>query len=196
MNRTPRHGNSRCPVSKRPLNYHINRNMDSPTQRMLRIGNSSIGLLGLDVAVNKALAAQMPAPEATLAIFQAVSEDNYIPAAMVEKYKAAINQEYLRLTGVTDSAPQGLVIRILGSGCVSCNGLQTMVIDAMQRAGVAADIEQIHDRDEIGRLGVTATPALIINGQIKIAGIKPSLAQVEAWLREAAPSPHHAKSNE
>jgi len=163
---------------------------------MLRIGNSSIGLLGLDVAVNKALAAQMPAPEATLAIFQAVSEDNYIPAAMVEKYKAAINQEYLRLTGVTDSAPQGLVIRILGSGCVSCNGLQTMVIDAMQRAGVAADIEQIHDRDEIGRLGVTATPALIINGQIKIAGIKPSLAQVEAWLREAAPSPHHAKSNE
>ena len=163
---------------------------------MLRIGNSSIGLIGLDVAINKALTAEMPAPVATIAIFQAVQEHNYIPASMVEKYKAAINQEYLRLTGATDSAPQGLVIRILGSGCVSCNGLQTMVIDAMQRAGAAADIEQIHDRDEIGRLGVTATPALIINGQIKIAGIKPSLAQVEAWIRDTAPSPHHTKSNE
>lgn len=161
--------------------------MDSPTQRMLRIGNSSIGLLGLDVAINKALAAELPATEATLAIFQAVSEHNYIPAAMVGKYRTAIEREYRRLTGQGDSAPQGLVIRILGSGCISCNGLQTMVIDAMERAGVAADIEQIHDRDEIGRLGVTATPALMINGQVKIAGIKPSLAQVEAWIRDAAP---------
>lgn len=161
--------------------------MDSPTQRMLRIGNSSIGLLGLDVAINKALAAGMPAPAATIAIFQAISEHNYIPATMVERYKAAINQEYRRLTGHADSGPPGLVIRILGSGCVSCNALQTMVIDAMQRAGVAADIEQIHDRDEIGRLGVTATPALMINGVIRIAGIKPSLAQVEAWIRDAAP---------
>jgi hypothetical protein len=54
----------------------------------------------------------------------------------------------------------------------------------MERAGVAADIEQIHDPDEIWRLGVTITPALMINGQVKIAGIKPTLAQVEGWIRE------------
>lgn len=167
--------------------------MDSPTQRMIRIGSSSIGLIGFDVAVNKALASELPDREAVESIFQAVKDNNYIPATMAEKYRAAIEREYRRLTGQGDATPQGLVIRILGSGCVSCNGLQTMVIDAMERAGIAADIEQIHDRDEIGRLGVTATPALMINGQVRIAGIKPTLAQVEAWIREAAPSPRHTE---
>ncbi|MBV5305892.1 MAG: thioredoxin family protein [Desulfobulbaceae bacterium] len=163
--------------------------MDSPTGRMIRIGNTSIGLIGLDVAINQAIAAKMTVHEAACAIFTAVKERNYIPAAMVERYQTAIAQEYSRLTGLTDERHEGLVIRILGSGCISCNGLQTMVIDAMERAGIAADIEQIHDRDEIGRLGVTATPALMINGQVKIAGLKPSLAQVEGWIREVASAP-------
>ena len=162
--------------------------MDTPTQRMIRIGKTSIGLLGLDIAINKALAAEMAAPQAVDLIFQTVKEQNYIPAGMVEKYKEAIGREYSRLLGINDDQDQGLTIRILGSGCISCNGLQTMVIDAMERAGVAADIEQIHDRDEIWRLGVTATPALIINGQVKIAGIKPTLAQVEGWIREVLPN--------
>ncbi|MDP3695787.1 MAG: thioredoxin family protein [Desulfocapsaceae bacterium] len=162
--------------------------MDTPTQRMIRIGKTSIGLLGLDIAINKALAADMAVPEAVDFIFRAIREQNYIPAAMIEKYKEAIGREYRRLLGIDNDQNQGLIIRILGSGCISCNGLQTMVIDAMERAGVAADIEQIHDRDEIWRLGVTATPALMINGQVKVAGIKPTLAQVEGWIREVLPN--------
>lgn len=161
--------------------------MDSPTQRMIRIGKTSIGLIGLDIAFNQALAAEMDVPQAVDFIFKAVRERNYIPSGMVEKYREAMGREYRRLLGIDDGHNQGLTIRILGTGCISCNGLQTMVINAMERAGVAADIEQIHDRDEIGRLGVTATPALIINGQIKIAGIMPTLAQVEGWIREAMP---------
>ncbi|MBU0664867.1 MAG: thioredoxin family protein [Proteobacteria bacterium] len=161
--------------------------MDSPTQRMIRIGKSSIGLIGVDIALNKALAAEMPIGQAVDFIFRAVKEHNYIPPTMVEKYQEAIGREYRKLLGVHDEQDQGLTIRILGTGCISCNGLQTMVIDAMERAGVAADIEQIHDRDEIWRLGVTSTPALMINGQIKVAGIKPTLAQVEGWIREVSP---------
>lgn len=162
--------------------------MDSPTQRMIRIGKTAIGLIGFDIAMNKALAAEMPVPQAIDFIFQAISEKNYIPSAMVEKYREAIGREYNKLCGQHDTQDQELVIRILGTGCISCNGLQTMVINAMERAGIAADIEQIHDRDEIWRLGVMATPALMINGQIKIAGTKPTLAQVEEWIREAAPT--------
>ena len=168
-------------------NYHISADMDTPTQRMIRIGKTAIGLLGLDIAINKALAAELTAPQAIDVIFLAVKGQNYIPANMVEKYREAIGREYRQLLGIHDDQDQGLVIRILGTGCVSCNGLQTLVIDAMERSGIAADIEQIHDRDEIWRLGVTATPALIINGQIKIAGIMPTLAQVEGWIREVLP---------
>ncbi|MBW6520435.1 MAG: thioredoxin family protein [Desulfoarculaceae bacterium] len=163
--------------------------MDSPTGRMIRIGKSAIGLIGVDIALNKALAAEMPVNQAVEFIFQAVKAQNYIPPAMVEKYREAIGREYRKLTGQNDDQEQGLAIRILGTGCVSCNGLYTMVIDAMERACIAADIEQIHDPDEISRLGVTITPALMINGRVKIAGIKPTLAQVEAWIREVAPAP-------
>lgn len=161
--------------------------MDTPTQRMIRVGTTSIGLMGLDTALNKALADNMDPAQATEFAFNAISEQNYIPTGMREKYRQAIDREYRKLLGHPVEQTGGLTIRILGSGCISCNGLQTMVIDAMERAGVAADIEQIHDRDEIGRLGVTATPALIINDRVRIAGIKPTLAQVEAWIREALP---------
>ena len=154
---------------------------------MIRIGKSAIGLIGVDIALNKALAAEMEVNLAVDFIFLAVKEHNYIPPAMVDKYREAIGREYRRLTGQDDDREQGLTIRILGTGCVSCNGLLTMVIDAMGRAGVAADIEQIHDPDEISRLGVTITPALMINGRVKIAGIQPTLAQVEGWIREVAP---------
>ncbi len=167
-------------------NYHIRADMDSPTGRMIRIGKSSVGLVGVDIAMNKALAAELPVPQAVDFIFRAVKEQNYIPPTMIEKYREAIGREYCKLTGRHEEQEQGLTIRIMGTGCVSCNGLYTMVIDAMERAGVAADIEQIHDPDDIWRLGVTVTPALMINGQIKSAGIKPTLAQVEGWIREVS----------
>ncbi len=161
--------------------------MDSPTGRMIRIGKTAIGLLGVDIALNQALAAAMPFEQAVNFIFQTVKEQNYIPPTMIDQYQAAIGREYRKILGLNDEQEQGLVIRILGTGCVSCNGLLTMVINALEKAGVAADIEQIHDQDEIWRLGVTITPALMINGQVKIAGIQPTPAQVEEWIREVAP---------
>ncbi|MCI5226829.1 MAG: thioredoxin family protein, partial [Candidatus Electrothrix sp. AX2] len=42
----------------------------------------------------------------------------------------------------------------------------------------------IYDPDEIGRAGVTRTPALMINGTIKSAGLMPTPAQVEQWIQE------------
>ncbi len=159
--------------------------MDTPTPRTIKIGQATIGLIGFDTAMNLALSARMKESEAIPFICEAVQASNYIPASMLEKYRTAIGQEYRKLTGHAVESSPGLTIRILGSGCISCNSLQILVIDAMERAGIAADIEQIHDRDEIWRLGVMATPALMINGQVKVAGIKPTLAQVEQWIRDA-----------
>jgi hypothetical protein len=49
---------------------------------------------------------------------------------------------------------------------------------------IAADIEQIHDPDEIGRAGVLQTPALMINGKLKSSGLLPTRAQVEQLIRK------------
>jgi hypothetical protein len=64
--------------------------------------------------------------------------------------------------------------------------LNTLIFDILQELELAADIEQIHDLDEIWRLGVVMTPALLINGKVKSSGRMPSRSIVEEWLREAA----------
>ena len=50
---------------------------------------------------------------------------------------------------------------------------------------MAADIEDIQDLDEIWRHGVINTPTLIINGEVKSAGIQPPRVQLEKWIEEA-----------
>ena len=161
--------------------------METPTQRMLKIGKASIGLIGLDIALNKALAEEIDSSEVAEYLFKAIKGQNYIPAGMVNEYKNALEREYRKLLGEETATDDDLIIRIFGTGCITCNSLRDAVINAMMEANVAADIDMIHDPDEIGRHGVLATPALMINGKIKIAGIHPTPVQLKEWLLEAAP---------
>ena len=172
------------------LPLYINSNteyiMDQLPQRKIKIGTVSVGLIGLEVALNKAISSNLSEKEALDLIYDHVKKENYIPETVQKQYRDALRKEYKRLTtgGLEDS--KELIIRILGPGCVSCNKLNTMIFDIMQRRKIAADIRQIHDLDEIWRHGVITTPALIINGDIKCAGRMPSPAEVEQWLLEEA----------
>jgi Thioredoxin domain len=160
--------------------------MDTPTQRMLKIGKATIGLIGLDIVLNKAIAEDVPVEDVADYLYEAIRGQNYIPAGMTEAYKAALEKEYRKLLGQEQDDDNELTIRIFGTGCISCNGLRDAVIDAMMEAKVAADIDMIHDPDEIGRHGIMATPALMINGTVKMAGIHPTPVQLKAWLMAAA----------
>ncbi|HFQ81743.1 MAG TPA: thioredoxin family protein [Desulfobacterales bacterium] len=159
---------------------------DAPLQRQIKIGRATIGLVGLDVALNRLMQENLNRETAIDELFKAVAARNYIPAGMADKYRQALAQEYDRLkAGLRENDDQKtLTIRILGSGCVSCNNLQKLIIEIMARLRVAADIFQVHDLDEIGRYGVMQTPALIINGRLKSAGRLPSSSQIEEWLRQ------------
>jgi len=162
---------------------------DIPLQRTLRIGKITVGLIGLDVALSRILArAEQDEDEAVAELLAEVGKYNYIPDSAVANYREALRGEYLRQRGGQRASGQHLSIRILGPGCVSCNRLNTLIFDILQEMGIAADIEQIHDLDEIWRHGVTRTPALIINGEVKSSGKMPSRSEVEEWLRRATPS--------
>jgi len=162
--------------------------MDAATSRTIRIGSSSIGLLGLDLALNQATAGGMTEMEAVEFLYAAISRDNYIPAGATNKYREALRQAYREhlQPGAAQAGPP--VIRIFGTGCVSCNNLQKLVIEVLDAMGMAADIEQIHDPDEIGRHGIVMVPALMINGQAKSGGLLPTRAQIEQWLRDLTPA--------
>lgn len=159
--------------------------MDAATSRFIRIGKASIGLIGLDLALNEAASGEMEDQKAVDFLYKQISSKNYIPPGNVKKYRQALLAEYRKHCDQGQIDHDTLIVRIFGSGCVSCNGLQVLLIEVLDRMNLAADIEQIHDPDEIGRAGITMTPALMINGIVKISGLLPTQAQVEQWVRES-----------
>jgi len=158
--------------------------MEAAISRTIRIGSSSIGLIGLDLAMNEALRRDMDEAEAMDFLYRRIREQNYIPPAMEEQYRLALFREYSRHKRGESQEEGELVFRIYGPGCVACNGLQALVLEVLADMEIAADIVQIHDPDEIGRAGILQTPALTINGRLKCSGVHPTRAQIEQWIRE------------
>jgi len=158
--------------------------VDAPLSRTLKVGEVSVGLIGLDVAFTRILAQpELDIQSAAGHVYAEISRLNYVPALAEEKYRQALEQEIRRLRGGAAATETGhLEVRVLGTGCVSCNNLERQVIEIVAERGLAADVFQVHDPDEIGRFGVLQTPALVINGQVKSIGRIPTRAQIEEWL--------------
>ena len=70
-------------------------------------------------------------------------------------------------------------IEILGTGCANCAKLEEMVKIAVQQSGINADINHIKDMKKIMAYGVLATPALVIDGQVKTSGKIPPLEEIK-----------------
>lgn len=160
--------------------------MDELAPRKIKIGKGTVGLVGLDVALNETLKKNIDDQAAVAEIYARISRNNYIPAGLEDEYRSALLREYLRFKQGSGRSSGELSIRILGQDCISCNRLNSMVFDTMEKLGLAADIVQIHDQDEIWRRGVFATPALIINGEIVSTGRTPTPAELENWLENAS----------
>jgi small redox-active disulfide protein 2 len=75
-----------------------------------------------------------------------------------------------------------LKIQILGSGCPNCTKLYEMAKEAATAAGVEFEIEKVQDIQKIMEFNILATPALVINGEVKVAGRVPSLDEVKKHL--------------
>ncbi len=74
-------------------------------------------------------------------------------------------------------------IAVLGMGCENCRRTYEAVREAMARAGVEASLRKVEDIREITAFKVLKTPAVAIDGEVKIAGRVPTVAEVVALLR-------------
>ncbi|QTN29410.1 arsenical pump-driving ATPase [Rhodoferax sp. AJA081-3] len=72
---------------------------------------------------------------------------------------------------------------VLGSGCAKCQSTVAMIERVATDMGVAVSITKTEDRDEIHRLGITATPAVMMRGVVVHSGGIPTHQKVESWLR-------------
>ncbi len=64
-------------------------------------------------------------------------------------------------------------IEVLGSGCSRCQQLEKDVYNALIDLDIAADVSKVQDIKKIMEYKVMTTPALVIDGQVKIAGRLP-----------------------
>jgi len=77
------------------------------------------------------------------------------------------------------------VIEVLGSGCQKCQSTEKVVREVVDAAGIEAEISHVTDFGEIASRGVLATPGLVIDGVVVLAGRVPTHEQVAAWLSVA-----------
>ncbi|MGB2983209.1 MAG: thioredoxin family protein [Candidatus Bipolaricaulia bacterium] len=61
-------------------------------------------------------------------------------------------------------------IEILGTGCPKCEALAKNVEDAVRELGLDAEVTKVTDIVEIASRGVMMTPALSVDGEIKLVG--------------------------
>ena len=75
-------------------------------------------------------------------------------------------------------------IEILGTGCPKCKKLAENAEVAAEDLGVEYEIQKVTDINEIMKFGVMVTPALAVDGQVKLAGKVPSVEEVKNLLTE------------
>jgi small redox-active disulfide protein 2 len=73
-------------------------------------------------------------------------------------------------------------IAILGTGCPKCKQTTEVVRQAVEQAEVSATIQKVEDIQEIVKYRVMTTPAVAIDGQVKIAGRVPTVDEVKSLL--------------
>jgi small redox-active disulfide protein 2 len=73
-------------------------------------------------------------------------------------------------------------IQILGTGCPKCKALTQNAETAAKEMGIECQIEKVTEINEIMKFGVMMTPALVIDGQVKVVGKVLSPEQIKAML--------------
>jgi len=61
-------------------------------------------------------------------------------------------------------------ITIYGPGCKNCVNLADNAKKAVKETGVEAEIVKVEDMAEIAKAGIMSTPAIGIDGEVKIKG--------------------------
>ena len=73
-------------------------------------------------------------------------------------------------------------VEILGVGCAKCHKLEEMVRDIVKKNSIDAEVVKVEDLKVFGQYGVFMTPALVVDGQVKVAGMLPKKSDILTWI--------------
>ena len=73
-------------------------------------------------------------------------------------------------------------IQILGSGCTKCRTLTEVTEKAAHELGLDYELEKVTDVKRYPDFGVMFTPALVVDGVVKLSGKVPSFEEAKTLL--------------
>jgi hypothetical protein len=156
----------------------------------IKVGRHRMGIIGLkhvlgdisqefDGRSDNAVSAEL---------IRRLSKFNYIPEKSQKDFRQAFLREFKKFVGqpYERNKIEVLEIKVLGSGCPCCDDLEQDLMAVMTEMNLAADIEHVTDPAGIENYGVTGTPALVINGEVKAVGAMPKKTRLKELLGDAA----------
>lgn len=73
-------------------------------------------------------------------------------------------------------------IEILGPGCPKCRQTESRVRTALSELGKEAEVVHVYDLRQIAQRKVMMTPAVAVDGQVKVAGHVPTVEELKQML--------------
>jgi small redox-active disulfide protein 2 len=73
-------------------------------------------------------------------------------------------------------------LQILGTGCAKCRMLADHAEQAAKELGLEYTLEKVTDIHDIIAFGVAATPALVVDGEIKVSGRVPTVHAIKSLI--------------
>jgi small redox-active disulfide protein 2 len=74
-------------------------------------------------------------------------------------------------------------IEVIGPGCARCISTEKNVKEAVKQLGIQAEIVKVTDVAEFVRRGVMFTPAVIVDGEVKVSGKVPTVEELKKILQ-------------
>jgi len=84
-------------------------------------------------------------------------------------------------------------LTVIGPGCARCKALAQFTEQAAKELGLQYELIKVTDLKQIMALGVMMTPALAVNGTVKVVGKVPSVAELKTLLSQTAEAERAAK---
>ena len=73
-------------------------------------------------------------------------------------------------------------LQVLGPGCPKCVELAERTEAAAQASGMDYELEKVSELNKIMSFGVFMTPALVVDGEVKVVGKVPSVDEIKKMI--------------
>jgi len=73
-------------------------------------------------------------------------------------------------------------IEILGTGCPKCKATEKIVKKVVEELEKDVEVVKVEDLQEIVNRGVMMTPAVVVDGEVKIVGHVPSADEIKKFI--------------